>query len=123
MTVQVVDQRVLLNCEYLSIPRIGYSNTHDSSHCTCDETASHLREEGASKQEPNNKTKDIASMRVHAVAYTNMHRQCQEIIILRDSWPKLSLCSSLCFVHSWISPASFSSIPSVQRLILSKLLL
>ncbi|PRP75305.1 hypothetical protein PROFUN_05616 [Planoprotostelium fungivorum] len=51
-------------CKYLSILRIGYSNTLDSGHRTCDETASHLRGEGASEQEPNNKTKDIASMKV-----------------------------------------------------------
>ncbi|PRP76108.1 hypothetical protein PROFUN_15437 [Planoprotostelium fungivorum] len=30
---------------------------------TCDETASHRREEDASEQESNNKTKDIASMK------------------------------------------------------------
>ncbi|PRP72923.1 hypothetical protein PROFUN_17112, partial [Planoprotostelium fungivorum] len=57
------------NSEYLSILRMGYSNTHDSSHCTCDETASHLREEGASEQEPNNKMNNIASTKVDCADY------------------------------------------------------
>ncbi|PRP74521.1 armadillo/beta-catenin-like repeat-containing protein [Planoprotostelium fungivorum] len=43
--------------EYLSVPSIGYSNTQNSNHRTCDEVATHLREEAASEQESNNKTK------------------------------------------------------------------
>ncbi|PRP74452.1 hypothetical protein PROFUN_06581 [Planoprotostelium fungivorum] len=51
-----------IKSDYGAITRNGYL----SDHRTCDETASHLREEGASEQEPNNKTKDIASTKARA---------------------------------------------------------
>ncbi|PRP87631.1 hypothetical protein PROFUN_04658 [Planoprotostelium fungivorum] len=43
---------------------VGENQEWVFDHCTCDETASHLREAGTSEQESNNKRKDIVSMKV-----------------------------------------------------------